>query len=110
MPNEAATTEAPATAEKKSKGMLNSKGEFALEPDVEPGKVPVAVINELRALRTNANDASTLFREAITVQAEKHKVKPKALRKYVVALGNDKVDEAKAEAEDLERLIEAGTE
>jgi hypothetical protein len=77
---------------------------FKLE-STQPGHVPAGVIEELRRLRTEANEASTDFREAIKVQADKHKVKPAALRRYVIALGRDKVDEAKAEAEDLERLI-----
>jgi hypothetical protein len=86
----------------------NSKGEFAVEPDTEPGNVPAGVINELRNLRTAANEASTDFREAINTQADKHKVKRAALRRYIIALGNDKVDEAAKEATDLERLIETG--
>jgi len=87
--------------------LKNSRDEFQLEPPVEPGNVPTGVIDELRVLRTAANDASTDFREAIKVQADKHKIKPAALRKYVVALGRDKVDEARAEAADLERLIDS---
>ena len=84
----------------------NSKGDFALEPDAEPGTVPSGVIDELRVLRTKANDASTDFREAVKIQAEKAHIKPSVLRKYIVALGRDKVDEARAEAEQLEHLIE----
>jgi hypothetical protein len=78
---------------------------FELESPAEPGKVPDSVIEELRSLRTAANETATDFREAINVQADKYKIKRAALRRYVVALGLDKVDEAKAEAEDLERLI-----
>lgn len=69
------------------------------------GKVPPGVVEELKNLRTRANGAVTLFREAVKVQADKHKVKPAALRRYVVALGNDKVDELKAEAVDIEALV-----
>jgi hypothetical protein len=79
--------------------------DFNLESPAEPGKVPDSVIEELRGLRTAANDSATDFREAINVMADKYKVKRAALRRYVVALGLDKVDEAKAEAVDLERLI-----
>lgn len=72
-----------------------------------PTAVPVATIEELRHLRTEANSAATQFREAIKLQADKYKVKPAALRRYVIALARDLVDEARAEAEDLERLIGA---
>lgn len=77
---------------------------FALSSPT-PGKVPAGVVEELRRLRTSANEASTELREAIKVQADKHKVKPAALRRYVNALASDKVDEARKEAEDLESLI-----
>jgi hypothetical protein len=89
--------------------LRNAEDKFALEPDAEPGKVPKRVIDELRRLRTAANDASTDFREAIKIQSEKRKIKPAALRRYIVALGNDRVDEVRVEAEQLETLIEAGT-
>ena len=41
------------------KALTNSAGDFQLEPPVEPGNVPEGVIDELRILRTAANDAST---------------------------------------------------
>lgn len=83
---------------------MQEPGDFALEQQ-EPGKVPDGVIGELRRLRTSANEASTDFREAIKLQADKHKIKPAALRRYVIALGNDKVDELRAEVDDVEGLI-----
>lgn len=79
--------------------------DFALSSPT-PGKVPAGVVTELRGLRTNANIAVADFREAIKVQADKHKIKPAALRRYVNALASDKVDEVRKEAEDLESLID----
>jgi hypothetical protein len=90
--------------------LRNSKGDFALEPDAEPGTVPAGVIGELRVLRTKQNDAATDFREAIKIQSEKHKIKASALRRYIVALGNDRVDDVRTEAEQLEHLIETSGE
>jgi hypothetical protein len=78
--------------------------DFNLESQ-QPGKVPPGVIEELRRLRTDANEAATDFREAIKLQADKHKVKASALRRYVIALGQDKVDELRAEAIDVEALV-----
>lgn len=80
--------------------------EFKLEAG-KPGKVPPRVVEELRKLRTAANEGATDFREAVKVQADKHKVKPAALRRYITALARDQVDEARAEAEDLSELIGA---
>ncbi len=78
--------------------------DFNLESQ-EPGKVPDGVIEELRRLRSAANEGATDFREAIKVQADKHKVKPAALRRYVIALGRDSVDELGREVRDIEHLI-----
>ena len=103
MPNETAT--APEVKKPKPK-LRNAKDEFQLEPPVEPGKVPDSVINELRTLRTRANDATTDFREAVKTQAEKHHLKPSSLRRYVVALGRDRVDDVLAEAREIESLVE----
>jgi hypothetical protein len=79
--------------------------DFNLESPPEPGKVSAGVIEELRKLRNGANEAATDFREAITLQAEKHKVKAAALRRYVIALASDKVDGLEAEVLDIEKLI-----
>lgn len=87
--------------------MSDDSKDFELESNNTPGTVPTRVVDELRRLRTKQNDAATDFREAIKVQADKHKIKPAALRRYVVALGNDKLDELAAEAADLEGLCES---
>lgn len=83
----------------------SSPTDFALESP-EPGKVPDGVIEELRRLRTSANEASTDFREAIKLQADKAGIKPAALRRFVNALASDKVDELRAEVTDIETLAE----
>lgn len=80
--------------------------DFALEGDPLPGVVPEPVITELMHARTIAKDWAASYGEAIKDQAEKHKVKPGALKRYVAARCDDKMDEARAEAEDFERLLD----
>jgi hypothetical protein len=80
---------------------------FELEPDPVPGEVPERVVEELRNLRTRANDAVAQWREACKVQAEKYQLKPSALRKFVNALASDKVDALEAECADVTSLIES---
>lgn len=80
---------------------------FALEPP-EPGKVPDRVIDELRRARTVAKDHAQAFSDCIKAQAEKYSVKPGALKRYIVALCDDKVEEVENETDDLQRLIGAG--
>lgn len=84
-------------------------GDFALEP-VTPGKVPERVIAELRSAYSIAKDYASAFGEAVKAQAEMRKIKPAALRRYIAALEGDKLDEEKAEAADLERLIAGSDE
>ena len=84
------------------------KDGFALEPT--GGPIPSGVILELRRLHSGAREASSGLSEAIKAQAEKHTIKGGALRRYIAALEGDKVDAARLEAEDLERLIETGAE
>lgn len=81
----------------------------ALDPAfaVVPGQVPQPVIDELREACRIASDYSAAFGDACTAQAEKYKIKPKALRLYIVALEGDKLDDVEAEAEDLQALIAA---
>jgi hypothetical protein len=79
--------------------------DFDLTSPGKPGEIPAGVVEELRVLRTNANESVAIFRDAVKVQAEKHKIKPKALRRYVNALASDKVDETRAETVDLEKLL-----
>lgn len=77
--------------------------EFGLEAPT-PGAPSEYVIAELRRCYREAKDYTGAF--AIKVQAEKHKLKPAALRRYVAALEGDKVADAAQEASDLEMLIE----
>jgi hypothetical protein len=78
--------------------------EFELEQPT-PGAPSEHVIAELRRCYREAKDFSQAFGEAVKTQAEKHKLKPGALRKYVAALEGDSVDALTAEVEDIERLV-----
>ena len=80
--------------------------EFELEPDAEPGTLPAATIDELRHSYRVAKDWREAFGDAIKAQSEKRGIKPAALRRYIAALEGDRLDDAREEAEDLERLIE----
>ena len=79
--------------------------DFALEPS-EHGTVPERIISELRSGRARAKDATQAYSDACKAQAERYGIKPAALKRYIAALEDDKVDEAAAEAADLERLID----
>lgn len=80
--------------------------EFDLEPSPPPGEISENVIEELRRCYREAKDYTGALRDAVKAQAEKAKIKPAALRRYIAALEGDTIDEAAKEAEDLERLIE----
>lgn len=80
--------------------------DFALEPPIEPGKVPKRVIDELCTSFRIASDYAGAFSDALRAQAEKFKIHPKALRRYVVALEGDKTADARKELDDLERLLD----
>jgi hypothetical protein len=77
---------------------------FALEPS-EPGVVPERVIDELRQFYRVAKDHTGALADAVKAQAEKHSIRPTALRRYIAALENDSLDDAAKEAADLEKLI-----
>jgi hypothetical protein len=77
---------------------------FELESP-EPGVMPPRVIDELRRAYREATDYAAAFGDAIKAQAEKHTINAKALRRYIAALEDDKLDEAAKEAADLEKLI-----
>lgn len=78
--------------------------EFALEPS--DGKIPDRVIEELRHAYAIAKDYATAYSEAAKAQAEKHKLKPGALKKYIAALENDSVADLNDEISDLEKLMQ----
>ncbi len=81
---------------------------FDLEPPSSPGHIPERVILELRQACATAADYSGAFSDACKAQAEKHGIKPGALKRYIKALEGDKLDDAEQEAEDLQALIESG--
>lgn len=99
------TPNAGALSVKHADGTEEHLGTFALEPSAEPGHVPERVIDELRQARTTAKDYAQAFADAVKAQAEKYRVKPGALRRYVTALEADKLEELDAETDDLDRLI-----
>lgn len=83
----------------------DTAGGFDLEAPLTPGEVPQRVIDELRGACGTASDYALAFNDAVKAQAEKHKVAPKALRRFIVALEGDKVKAAEKEAEDLQSLV-----
>jgi hypothetical protein len=64
------------------------------------------VIGELIVLRTRCGTAGADYARAIKRVAEKHKLKPGALKRYVAAVDGDKIKEARVELHDLERLLD----
>lgn len=84
--------------------MTDNQNDFELEAFV-PGEVPARVIDELLGAFSIAKDYSLSLGDAIKAQAEKYKIEPRALRKYVAALAGDKVKDAEKEASDLQALI-----
>lgn len=80
--------------------------DFALEPsEPEGGRIPWSVIDELRHARAIAKDYVQGYSDAAKAQAEKYKLKPSALKRYIAALEDDKLDDLDAETNDLEKLI-----
>lgn len=84
----------------------NKPEDFALESPPQPGVIPERVITELRHARSIAKDYATAYSDAAKAQAEKHSIKPAALKRYIAALEDDTLDELDAETQDLERLID----
>ena len=76
---------------------------FALEPS--DGNIPPRVIEELRGAYAIAKDYAQSYSDAAKAQAEKFKLKPGALKKYIAALENDSTDDLRDEMTDLEKLI-----
>jgi hypothetical protein len=73
--------------------------------EAAPGEIPERVIEELRAACHTAVDYAGAFSDACKAQAEKYKIKPKALRRFIAALEADKVDDVDKETDDLATLI-----
>jgi hypothetical protein len=85
-----------------------TKDDFHLEPDTPPGKVPERVILELMQARKTAVSYAGAYADAAKQQAEKYKVNPAALKRYIAALVDDKVEKLRVEAEHVERLLSQG--
>lgn len=82
--------------------------DFNLESPSAPGHVPERVILELRQACATAADYAGAFSDACKAQAEKHGIKPNALKRYIKALESDKLADVDKEAEDLMSLIHRG--
>lgn len=80
--------------------------DFNLEASDPAGLPPDAVIEELRGCRRTAKEAVKAYADALGAQAAKYKVKRPALKRYIAALEEDAIEEAEAEMNDLERLLE----
>ena len=85
---------------------MKDGADFKLEPtEPEAGEIPEAVISELRHARAIAKDYAQGYSDACKAQAEKYKLKPSALKRYIAALEDDKVADLHTETNDLEKLI-----
>ncbi len=69
--------------------------------------IPTDVINELERCYQAAKDYSDAFNDAAKTQAELHELDPQALKKFIRARVNDKLDKLEAEQESLEQLTVA---
>lgn len=84
---------------------LNAEQVAAMKEDMLATLTP-AHIEELCALRTDAKLAAETFSEAIQAQAEKCGLSRSALRKYICARVDDRLDALDTEANDLSHLLE----
>lgn len=78
---------------------------FNADMEAAPGQIPDRVIEELRACCHQAADYAGAFTDACKHQAEKYKIKPGALKKFIKGLEGDKLDDLEAETDDLAALI-----
>ena len=77
----------------------------AMKEDLIASLTP-AHIEELCTLRTDAKLAAESFSEAIKAQAEKCGLSRSALRRYVCARADDRLEALDTEANDLSHLLE----
>lgn len=77
----------------------------AMKEDLVATLTP-AHIEELCTLRTDAKLAAESFSEAIKAQAEKYGLSRSALRRYVCARVDDRLEALDTEANDLSHLLE----
>lgn len=101
------STNLPATIDAESQLVSEPVQKDAFDENMEaaPGEIPERVIVELRAACHTAANYSAAFTDACKHQAEKYKIKPGALKRYVKALEGDKLDDVEAETDDLAALI-----
>lgn len=79
--------------------------EFGLEPSPAKGEIPQRVVGELINARTIAKDYAQSYADAVKAQGEKHGIPVGALKRYIAALADDKVEDAINEVTALERLL-----
>lgn len=79
---------------------------FELEAPPTPGELPERVIDELMHVRTIAKDYASSYSEAVKTQAEKYKINVAAVKRFIAAKCDDKLQEVSEEADDLARLLD----
>ena len=79
--------------------------DFALEPDVENGKLPERVVDELVHCRTIAKDYAQAYSDAAKAQAERYGIPVGAVKRYIAWLADDKMADGRNEVDALERLM-----
>jgi hypothetical protein len=79
--------------------------DFALEPSLPQGHIPQRVVDELVQVRTVARDYAQSYSDAIKQQAERFGIPVGALKRYVAAVADDKLDDARDEVDALEKLL-----
>lgn len=84
--------------------MNDTPAPFDLET-ITPGIVPQRVIDALCDARTTAKDYAEAYNGAIVAQAEKYKIQPGALKRFINAKEADALEKLDKETDDLERLI-----
>lgn len=87
--------------------MTADPDEFSLESGSPPGEIPDRVVGELVFCRKEAKDYAGAYADAVKAQAEKHGIPVAALKRYIAALGDDKMQDARNEVDALEKLLAA---
>ncbi len=77
-----------------------------VKKQLSDGVIPRAIVDELVALRASAKASAQTYTDAITAQAEKHKLRKSALRRYINAREADKLADLDIEAENIATLLE----
>lgn len=79
--------------------------EFKLESGLPKGEIPQRVVDELVSVREIAKDYAQSYSDAIKAQGEKHGIPVGALKRYVAAVGDNKLEDARNETDALEKLL-----